>query len=98
MAGAIGMASLRGRPLSWLHFFLVVILQTLAMFLVLHVTTRYLVQLLPLWIVFAAVVVYAGMMGVRDAAGCPCLPALLPVGAPGSGYRVGATAAVLIVL
>ncbi len=66
VAGAIGMASLRGRPLSWLHFFLVVILQTLAMFLVLHVTTRYLVQLLPLWIVFAAVVVYAGMMGVRD--------------------------------
>ena len=25
------------------------------MFLVLHVTTRYLVQLLPMWIVFAAV-------------------------------------------
>ena len=54
LAGAIGVACLRGRPLSWLHFFLAFILYNLAILLVLHVTTRYMLQLLPMWIVFAA--------------------------------------------
>jgi hypothetical protein len=60
LAGAIGMASLRGRPVSWLHFFLTFILLALAVFLVLHVTSRYAVQLLPMWIVFAAAALYTG--------------------------------------
>ena len=61
VAGAIGMASLRARPLSWLHFFLAFILYNLAILLVLHVTTRYMLQLLPMWIVFAAVGFYGGV-------------------------------------
>jgi hypothetical protein len=50
---------------SWLHFFLVFILLALAIFLVLHVTSRYAVQLLPMWIVFAAAALYAGWVWQR---------------------------------
>jgi 4-amino-4-deoxy-L-arabinose transferase-like glycosyltransferase len=66
VAGAIGMAWLRGRPLNWLHFFVVFILYNLAVFLVLHVTTRYVLQFFPMWIVFAATALYGGVEWLRS--------------------------------
>jgi 4-amino-4-deoxy-L-arabinose transferase-like glycosyltransferase len=59
-SGVLGMTFVRGYPWSWLQFFLLFLLYNLAIFLVLHVITRYVVQLLPLWMVFAAVVLASG--------------------------------------
>ena len=64
-AGALGIASLRGRPLGWLHFLLLFIAYNLAIFLLLHVVTRYTVQFMPAWLVFAAAALVAGWGWLR---------------------------------
>jgi hypothetical protein len=64
-AGAMGMALVQGRPWSWLHFFLLFLAYNLAIFLVLHVVTRYMTPLLPVWMVFAAVALAGGARWLR---------------------------------
>jgi hypothetical protein len=64
-AGALGMALVQGRPWSWLHFFLLFLAYNLAIFLVLHVVTRYMTPLLPVWMLFAAVALAGGARWLR---------------------------------
>lgn len=64
-AGALGMAGLRFRPLSWLLFLWLYIAANLAIFLLLHAVTRYTVQFLPAWLAFAAVALLAGCQRLR---------------------------------
>lgn len=59
-AGALGLACLRWRPLSWLHFLWLFVAVNLAVFLLLHAVTRYTVQFWPAWLLFAAASLVAG--------------------------------------
>jgi hypothetical protein len=47
-AGVIGLAALRLRPLGWMHVVAAFIVYNLALFLLMHVKTRYFVQLIPM--------------------------------------------------
>lgn len=73
VAGALGIACLRVRPLSWLHFLLLFIAYNLVVFFLLHVVTRYTVQLLPVWLAFAATALVAGWGWLRSRQ-VPALP------------------------
>lgn len=55
IAGAAGVCFLRIRPLGWHHFFFLFIAYNLALFLVLHVKTRYVLQFFPMLIFFAGI-------------------------------------------
>lgn len=93
-SGAMGMALVQGRPWSWLHFFLLFLAYNLAIFLVLHVVTRYMTPLLPVWMVFAAVALAGGARWLRRRE-APTLPGITV-----SSLRLaaGATWAVIVLV
>ena len=85
IAGAAGIPFLRARPTGWSSFLLLFIAYNLAVFLFLHVVTRYRLQFLPMWIFFAAVSIDAGVRrwkgsGPAAAAGFAFTPARARLG------------------
>ena len=53
-SGVMGLFLLRLRPLGWQHLFLLFLVYNLGLFSFLHVKTRYLVQILPILIIFSS--------------------------------------------
>ena len=58
LGSGIGVAKAVRRPISWLHIFILIILYNLALFVFLHVKTRYVLQFLPFLCIFAGVGFY----------------------------------------
>jgi hypothetical protein len=54
ISGAMGLCFIRLRPVTWLHLLVLFLAYNLALFLFLHVKTRYVIQFLPVLILFAA--------------------------------------------
>ncbi len=59
ITGSMGMGFVRIKSTGWVHAFLLFIMYNLILFLCLHVKTRYTIQLLPVFIFFSGVGVYA---------------------------------------
>jgi hypothetical protein len=89
-AGALGLAFVRARPFGWLHFLLLFIVYNLALFLALHAVTRYTVQFMPAWIVFAAagLVSVMGWLRRRQATSAPGFVVTAPRTIGGAGLAL----------
>lgn len=64
VGGAAGLGLIRAKPVGWRHLVLAFILYNLALFLVLHTKTRYMIQLLPMFAVFAGAVLVLAVRAV----------------------------------
>jgi len=64
-AGAVGLARLRVLRLDWPQFLALLLLFNLALFLFVHVKTRYLMQLVPVFAFFGATALHAGWCRIR---------------------------------
>jgi hypothetical protein len=64
-AAAFGLMRLRFLKLGWPQFLALVLLFNLALFLFVHVKTRYLMQLVPVFAIFGAISLHAGWCRVR---------------------------------
>ena len=54
---ALGLSCLRLRPVGWLHLLVFFVLYNLGVFLFIHVKTRYVIQFLPVLMIFASLAV-----------------------------------------